>query len=348
MFDFSTIVDPLIKTLIAVWIFIAVANKPRRSKLMSSLSDLIKTPTVFNKTENEIDKIPFYPRGTFEHAAEVWKESVLSPIRRAITNLDGSVSSLLKAISSESEKPWKAINYLIELLLLIGFLLADLIVITNTLELVGLYKNLPEILGRYEVAVTFGSLVSIVIGGLVSNDITGNGEFTDWGLKKETSSSKNVKFLSRILIWSGLLVIFFLGLARFGRIMEYPESVLVWLRALGNLSIHVITPINAGIAAYLVAEDGVKGLKIVLLVPVILVWVFLLLAGYILSIVISTVIFFIDVIWRLILGLGSIAFFLAITPIDEASEQLKRKSTAKENKSHDSLPLEEESFEKED
>ena len=187
-------------------------------------------------------------------------------------------------------------------------MLADAIVINSTLKSFNLSESSWPILNRYSIAIIFGSLISIIISGIIANDVYGKGEFSDWGSKKDLGWIIYGKVLSIFLIVSGLFVITSLGLSRYSRLVDIQESTVILFERLGQFVIHVLTPLNAGIAATLVAEDGFgKGLKI----AIILIGGIIYLVGWIFAfaviVIVSTIIFFFDILWRFLYAINTFA-----------------------------------------
>lgn len=316
-------VQYLIEFLVVVWFLAAIANKSKRGELKDALSELVTTPTVYKEVGDEV-KIDLYPRSTLEGAANGWKAWFVTPVGNAFSTVKGWFQNLQQGMFPENSHVWKAFNYFIILLLFLGYLYADAITVANTLESYGLVGALDEALTRYDISILFGSLVSIVLGGVVANDVFAKGDFTDWGLKKDSKWVWFAKFFSIFLILSGLYVIASLGAARFGRLVTLDTTILSFLQNNGQFVINILTPINAGIATALIADDAFnKGLRIVGLAAVSVLVVVLAIVWYLLGAVYGTVVYLVDVLWRFMLGVGNIIFFLALTPLDEAVDLVK-------------------------
>jgi len=322
MDNLPTIVKVLIEALLVIWLLAAIANKPKREKLKDRLSDLITVPTVYNGAEDKYNNIEFYPRNAFEIVAKDWKNSIVTPVAKWISDFGNRIAQLQEGIIPEGSGGWKSFNYFILLLIFVGFLFADAITVTNTLEYFSLAHNITDILKRYDIAILFGSLISVVVGGIIANDVFGKGEFSDWGLKRDTKWIWFARIVSPFLMLSGIYLIASLGASRFGGLVELPANVMTFLERNGQIVLNILTPINAALATALIAEDGLtKGLKILALMCMFLLLGILIIAAYVITIIISTVIYLVDVTWRFTLGLGNIIFYLAFTPIDEAIDK---------------------------
>jgi len=313
----------LVEFIVIVWFLAAIANKPKRGELKSKLSELVTVPTVYNKTNDNIE-IDLYPRNSLEGAAQAWRDWFVAPVGRADTTVKGWFENLRQGVVPDGSHAWKPFNYFIFLLLLIGYLYSDAITVGNTLVSFGFMKHLDEYLTRYDIAVLFGSLVSVVIGGIIANDVFGKGEFSDWGLKTASKWIWFAKITSIFLLFSGLYVIGSLGAVRYGNLIGLSADGMAALNRNGQFVINILTFINAGLATALIADEGfTKGARIfalaclsVLLILVSVVW-------YIIGAVYGTVVYIVDIAWRFMLGVGSIIFFLALTPLDEAVELIK-------------------------
>ena len=327
---FSEILVYLAEFLVIVWFLAALANKSKRGELKNTISELVTTPTVYKPSENEV-KIDLYPRTTLESAASGWKDWFVTPAGKAFATVKDWFEKLRQDVFPKESNIWKGFNYFTILILFAGYLYADAINVMNTLESFGLVKSIDEALKRYDISILFGSLISVVLGGVIANDIFANGDFTDWESKKESKWIGSAKFSSRFLIISGLYVITSLGAARFGRLIFADDSIVLYILNLnGQFVIHVLTPLNAGIATFLIADDGLsKGFRIVWLAGISALVAILAILWYVLGAIYGTVVYIVDILWRFMLGVGNIIFFLALTPLDEVADLVKNRMAKK-------------------
>jgi len=319
----QSFVQFLIEFIVVIWFLAAIANKPKRGELKDKLSDLVTVPTVYNKATDTID-IDLYPRGSFESAAQGWRDWFVTPVAQADSTIKEWFRNLQEGVIPDGSHAWKPFNYFILLLLLIGYLYADTITVANTLVSYGLIKHLEEALTRYDIAILFGSLVSVVVGGIIANDLFGKGDFSDWGLKANSLWLWFAKVTSVFLIFSGLYVIASLGGVRYGRLAGLEPVSLAWLEQNAQFVINVLTFVNAGLATALIADDGfTKGGRILALACISILVVFVSVIWYLIGAIYGTVVYIVDVLWRFMLGVGNIIFFLALTPLDEVVDIIK-------------------------
>ena len=90
--------------------------------------------------------------------------------------------------------------------------------------------------------------------------------------------------------------------------------------------IHALTPPNAGVATFLIADDGLsKGFRMVWLAGISAIVALLAILWYLLGAIYGTVVYIVDILWRFMLGVGNIIFFLALTPLDEVADLVKNR-----------------------
>ncbi len=331
-----------VEFVIVIWLLAAIANKTKRGNLKNKLSTIVSIPSVYTPIKESGEKeskenskdIEFYPRANLERAAKAWKlwfvtpvENIFSEIAELFLSLQTNV--LPKSIDEDSEEesstnPWKVFNYFILLLLVVGYLYADAITAVNTLEGFGIAHDLPTGLQRYDIAILFGSLISIILGGIIANDIFGDGDFTEWNVKREFKWGWFGKIVSVLLIFSGMYVIASLGAARYGRLVAVSGNVLSFLQDNGQFVINVLTPINAALATALIADDAFnKGGKILALMALAFLLGILAVIWYFVGAIYGTIVYLVDVLWRLVIGASGIAVFFMLTPLDDVVEKIQ-------------------------
>ncbi len=332
-----------------VWVLAAISNRDERGELKDKLSALIAAPAILanfsdkNKhgQAEETESVPIgkeatidnelnllYPRKPLEDVAQRWKDSVLSPTQKWFEKVSNGTEELKKGLLPENASGWKIFNYFFLFLLFGGYLYTDAIYVANTLYSMNLVKSLHALFTEYAIAVTFGSLVSIVIGGIIAKDVFGEGQFSDWGLKK-SSWTIFAKIFSLVLMVSGFYVVISLGSSRLGVLLpDLPANFLTFLEINGVIAANVITALNAAIATALIADDSLeKGVKVLVLFIISLMIAVLQIVNYIINIITSTVIFIVDIVFRLFFIIKDIAVFIAFTPLDKALIAVKSLKT---------------------
>jgi len=337
-----------------VWLLAAIANRTKRGNLKNKLSTIVSIPSVYTpiKENGETKDIEFYPRANLERAAQAWRLWFVTPVEKMFSEIAELFLSLQTNVLPKStdenfeEKSntnfWKVFNYFILLLLVLGYLCADAIIVVNTLESFGIIPHdfptvlqrytivniivifFESLLQRYDIAILFGSLISVILGGIIANDIFGDGDFTDWNVKRESKWGWFGKFVSVLLIFSGIYVIASLGAARYGRLVAVSGNVLSFLQDNGQFVINILTPINAALATALIAEDAFnKGGKILVLMALAFLLGVLAVIWYFVGAIYGTIVYLVDVLWRLVLGASGIAVFFMLTPLDDVVEKIQ-------------------------
>ena len=149
--------------LLIVWFIVDIAWVERWRSLLGRTSTLISKPWIFSR-DHEPNSHPLYPRLFLEQMA-------LAPRRNTRTseknNFQDPLSQWTLAIRDlvfNPKKPLRTLGFLLSFVFFIFFLLADSIMIANTMLLMGLIAELSPILQRLDLAILGGALFAGVVG----------------------------------------------------------------------------------------------------------------------------------------------------------------------------------------
>jgi hypothetical protein len=299
-------------TILCIWVFIALLNRPARYDLGERIRGTILAPLALAKgSDSDSD----YARNLLVDLNKL--------LIGAIKGLSDGIRSLYywgenQIAGISNKKPLKAFFYGMNTVLLVALLYSDTIAISTSLATVIPTLEVPEFFWNYVTAVAFGSFFSIIIGGLIINDIVQEkSEFSDWGEQGNITAKSLPLLMSIFLIISGFIAVVGLGLARLNVLLpSLSEQTKNAIEQITSGTINVLVPVNVAIATYLVFSAGIKGIAVLLGVLAILVnWLTTVLV-FIFQIMISTMIFILDIVSRIITSVASILFFFILTPID--------------------------------
>ncbi|GEM_PF-6888238 len=297
-----------------VWVLICIASAAKRNILLEKLKNLTSKPVIFDEDKSE--PVDFYPRTAFERIAKAIVDFLEKPFISIIDGLGKWINGL-KSLVTDSEKKWLPFGYSLFFLLLVFFIFADAIAIANTLVFYGLLDvaDLWEPLTRYEFATAGGSLFAILVAGLITSEIySTKSQFTEWD-KIEGTWKDIAKAFTRILIISGFVVVFFLGMQRLislGYFTNFGSTV----RSGVDFVVTILIPLNTVLATALILIEGYKGLALVIILFLAIVLATVHILDYLSPLIRYVLPFTIDVVYRLILMAAFIIGFFIITPID--------------------------------
>ena len=299
---------------LAIWLFIAIANKNAR------LSQADKLTSIVTGESETIKKA----KDAFEIFRVNFNETIERSLGRLIRYFQYWVEIQYENISGKDNAPWKLIGYLFQIILLLGFVYADAIVISNNLEAMGFPIEL-EYLAHYEIAIAFGSFFSVIAGALIANEIYGISEFSDW--KEQLSFLRNMAgILSLFLIFSGSIVVVASGLATFTRITDLPTETVAQYEVFINGIITLLVPVNIMVASTLVVREGVKGILALMLVIMGTLTVVFFLLFYLLRGISALIPIVGDVVYRLTVVMISLIGYFLFTPIDTITAIFRSRS----------------------
>lgn len=289
--------------LIAIWLFIAFANKQQRSILGEQLSALLSKPVIFIKDES--GSIVLYPRMFLEQTTNIINAIPSSNFSHSIK------SALLDYIKLKSQFQFTIfLGYTIRLILFCIFFSGTAIAITSSLESMSVINNIPEWLTNYDLAITFGTIFALVFGVWV---LVEPNAIISANFRNNPAWKGMIKLLSMSMFLFSLLIMFVLALARLYHIGVFPLSSEKLISQIISIAFASIIPLNNMIASLLLVADAITGLVII---ATSLIWIFTYIAEYAFVIVGSVIMFILDFLLRFLAIYIYVTSFLLITPID--------------------------------
>lgn len=311
---YNLLTSETIYYVVGIWLLICIAWKSKRDLLITTLIGLVSERVIFEKV-GHADSISFYPRNLLEKVASAFQRALVMPLDGVINGLQRWLDGLVNLIYNK-DKPWRTFGYLLFLLLLVVFILADAIAIANALDVAGwINYELPAILQKYEIAAAMGSLFAIITGVFVFSEINREQSvFTDWDNTKG-AWKQLAKAMSVFLVIFGFVVVIFLGLQRF-EALGYVPNINSTTNAAVSVVILIIVPLNTVVATALIAEEGFKGFVLVVIAVLAIIIGTLYAVNYAAYLIGYVLPFVVDILWRIVLFILSVAIYIIVTPID--------------------------------
>lgn len=297
---------------VVIWAFICIAWTSRLKLVLDRLAKLVLKPVIFEADPNP-DDVPFYPRKFMEKSANGFRDTLKQPFLDLIKVVVGWFAYLGDLIYSK-EHPFRTLGYLLLFVCFLFFVLADSISVANTLVVLGLWAGtLPEILGRFDIAVFGGSLLALIIGmALVFEIRSSKSEFTTWS---ERDGQTKALALGIALLVTLLSLITLIAWALFRLIELGKINSNTILDGLLNWVLFGLVPINSALAAAITFLEALRGfLGLIVLFGWVLIGI-LYLINYCATILGSIVPFLFDVGYRLIYILLDILQWIISTPV---------------------------------
>lgn len=297
---------------VAVWVFVCIAWTERWKPVLERLGKLVIKPVIF-KNDPAPENVPFYPRSFLEDSANGFRNTLKQPF----TDLIRVVSNWFRQLAGlifNKDHPFRTLGFLLMLFCFLFFVLADSIAVANTLVVLDLWSGvLPDILGRFDIAVFGGSLLALIIGmALVFEIRTKVSEFTLWSERDERTKTLalGIAFLVTLLSLLTLIAWALFRLIELGRLNsnEFLDGLLNWV-------LFGLVPINSALAAAITFLEALRGL---LGVVVLIGWVviaILYLLNYAATILGSLLPFFFDIVYRILYVSIDFLQWIVSTPI---------------------------------
>ncbi len=160
-----------------VWVVVDLVWVNRWKSLIGRVAKLIAKPWIF-KIDDEPNDPPLYPRTLLEQLASSGRgkgKSNSTPTSEG-EHYTGWIDTLRNRVFDE-KNPVRPLGYIISLVFFAFFLIADAIVIANTLVIMGLLApDLPAILLRLDLAILGGAVLTTVVGVWMLVEMSGTGE----------------------------------------------------------------------------------------------------------------------------------------------------------------------------
>jgi hypothetical protein len=198
---------------------------------------------------------------------------------------------------------------------LIFFVWADAIAIANTLFVLGLFGGaLPDWLARFDLAVGMGSLIAIMVSVLLFLDMQSTtSKFTDAN-SRGPSYKAFAQSLCLIITFIGVVVVIAFGVARLielGYLRNYRDPLDFFVK----IVLYVGVPLNTVITSALIFAEGIEGVIMILLVTITVILGVLILLNKIAQPLTVVILVVLDWVYRLILLVFNILWYILITPI---------------------------------
>lgn len=188
-----------------IFVLLNIAWFTRWGPFLDGLQSLWIKPIVIHE-----DKDPHnpkgYPRLLFEQLAGASPE-VKKPAKSPETVFEKFIHAL-EVQTFDANHPYRIIMSIVLLIVSIILIWADFIVIANTLNVMGLWPNLPEALEPLEIAVFAGASLGAIIGFFFLSEIRDNpSEYTKWSDRTEDSKQTGMILTGLVIIFSVLTLI---------------------------------------------------------------------------------------------------------------------------------------------
>lgn len=298
--------------IVAIWVFACIAWTARWKALLERDGRLVMKPIIFKPDPNP-ENVPFYPRGLMEDSSIGFRDKLRQPFADIIRVVRSFVDNMKSLIYSK-EHPFRTLGYTLSLALFLFFVLADAITVANTLFVLGLWSGeMPELLGRFDLAVFGGSLAALVIGlALVLEIRSAAGEFTLWSERdaRVRQLAMGASFLVTILSFITLI-----AWALFRLIELHIISSSPFLDGLLNWVLFGLVPINSALAAAITFLDAMRGMVVI---GVLVGWVvvgILYLLDYAATVLGTIGPFFFDIVYRIVYIAVDILQWFITTPV---------------------------------
>ena len=290
---------PYLAVLAIIWLIVDFAWTGRWRALLARIGKLFSAPWIFEKdTEPEVH--PAYPRKFLEQLAQ---NNISGG--RADAGSGDNLGRWWKALGDRvlgDVSPLVSIGHVLSLIFFLFFIFADAVTVANTLVLIGVESpNLPAILQRLDLAILGGALVSATVGIWFFLEMLGKGEFI--AVEKLSKGQKRVYGVIAVLITLfSVAVMLALAGQRMISLGIYHSTPTVDF--IISFALYGLLAINSSLAAAITFSSGALG-----------VVVLILLVAVVLGLVMPILIFLLDLLWRGVLIILDIAFWVIVTPL---------------------------------
>lgn len=242
-----------------IWAVIDLVWVLRWQSLIGRIAKLISKPWIF-KTDDEPNDPRLYPRTLLEQLA-------LNNERKKKTNVDsenGTYTGWIEAQQGrvfDAEHPIRSLGYVISLVLFTFFLIADAIVIANTLVIMGLLSSdLPAILRRLDIAILGGAVLTTVVGVWMLVEMSGDGELINTNMTD--AQKKLFKLFAVIGTLLSVIVMLALAVQRLVNLGYLQSSATTDL--ILSFILYGLLAINNSLSAALTFQSAASGLIVLI------------------------------------------------------------------------------------
>ena len=304
--------NPFFWPIVIVWALGALAMSSRWKPLMKRTQKILPKPIIFIEDE-EPDNVDSYPRSLFEQLANGFRSFFTELISQFLKVYSKFIASQHPMIF-DKEHMFRTVGYILLFVALFLFVLADTIVVSGTLQLLNIVlTDLPPILQKYDLAMLGGSLLALVVGGLlVFESFASPSELTR--MSDKSSQEKRVyRAIAMVVILLAIITLISFATSRLVALGQIPSSP--GLDLFLNWVLYGIIPINAAICAALIVPDGMRGMMAIFILIEWILYGALHLLNFVISALGSVIPVVLDLIYRLIHIIIDFAFWLLTTPI---------------------------------
>jgi MFS family permease len=273
-----------------IWTLTNLIWVERWTSLIKRAGKLLVKPLIF-KEDTEPHEPPLYPRIPLEQLASSTRRAEDGTGRMAVW------VNAQRDLVFDPQYPLRSIGYVISLVLFSFFLIADAIVIANTLVIMGLVSpDLPPILLRLDYAILGGAVLTTIVGVWMLVDLSGKGKLISADL---TDTQKRLlKLFSAIGILLSVVVMLALAVQRLinlGFLQSSPTTDLIL-----SFILYGLLAINNSLSAALTFESAASGVIVVL---------------YLLFVIFPVLAFIIDIFGRPLYIIIDVILWALFTPI---------------------------------
>jgi hypothetical protein len=305
----------IFRVFLIIWSVFMVVNKDRREGLIDNLVFFLGQPLVTdnaggNKAPSKPERA-FYPRAWFVGIHKMIETNFFDPL----DNLVKAMSELSKSILKNTGWPEILQGFLLGV-----FIYAEIIGGINIADLSNLISwNVPVWLGEYSITLLSGTILSILVAGIVAGDILGDEKSKNQMLW--TGPERRLgRFVIYFLIVSSFLTIIGINLVKVevflpDLVTDYWANVFTIVSA---FFLHIVVILNAGLALFLLHKRGVEGLKIWAVILVFPVLAFSSFSFYLLKLAETTILILVDFSVRIIFCIANLVFYILTAPLVNA------------------------------
>lgn len=311
---YDILTSPLFYVFILIWLIIDIAAEKRRQRLMEQMETLLHKPAIFDEDDDRKQTAPFYARNMLYKAATGVIRFLQEPLKGVIEWIRRG-RDYLASNTRKPNKPLLFIGYTVSFVLLIIYFFLDIIAIVTALIAAGLVPTtFPEIFQRFQYVAIGGSLFGLLVGFYTLAQMTQKpSEFSDWdgvqGIWRGIA-----RFLVFALILFGVLAVVFLSFQLMVALGFFPNESAT-INGLVAFASTILTRINVALASILLMQDGFKGFILLGVVVLTAFWAFFIAVQYILSPLGYVLFFLVDVVYRALLIVLYLVWYVITTPI---------------------------------
>lgn len=238
----------------AAWILLGAANRDGREKLLGNIAYFLREPLAYDKTSPRREE-GIYPIR--------WFEALYQGCRWPADRVGTIVTFLWDTIQGGISKNLNA-SSILQSIAFLAFIYADAITAFNILQLMDLLMiEVPFIFREYSIAVTFGTILSLLIVGLVGSELF-NENSDVWEGKIRVIG----QWIAGVLLLSSVATIIGINCIKLLPFVELQSGVEQFIEFMALVFLHVFVPFNAALATVLLHKEGIRGLEVFLLIVI--------------------------------------------------------------------------------